>query len=66
MITQECSRSWNLQDYKRQPYLDYENDLINGMKSLDLGIPLGDANTRTLFHADDVVVMAESVNDIQK
>ena len=65
MITQECSRSWNLQDYKRQPYLDYENDLINGMKSLDLGIPLGETKN-TLYYADDVVVMAESVNDIQK
>jgi hypothetical protein len=43
----------------------FVNDLIDEIKSLQLGIPLDDAKVSTLFYADDIVVMAESETDLQ-
>ena len=43
----------------------YINDLIEDVKDLDLGIPIGTTKLSILVYADDVVILAENEEDLQ-
>jgi hypothetical protein len=42
------------------------NNLIDDIKSLNIGIDIDGENIAILLYADDVVLMAENTEDIQK
>ena len=41
------------------------NDLAIFLKSLDLGVKIADENIYLILYADDVVLLSESVADLQ-
>ena len=43
----------------------YINDLVSYLKDLNIGIDIGDTKVCILLYADDIVLLAESANDLQ-
>lgn len=43
----------------------FSNDLVAEINDLDLGVPIGDTKVSILMYADDIVLMANSENDLQ-
>lgn len=43
----------------------YVNDLVDDVKSLGLGVPVGDMKISIFLYADDVVLLAETESDLQ-
>ena len=43
----------------------YNNDLANYLKSLNIGVSFGNEKICILLYADDIVLLAETANDLQ-
>ena len=44
----------------------YINKLIEELKSTNIGIDIGGVKINTLFYADDIILIAEKIEELQK
>ncbi len=49
-----------------QPFSIFINDLAAGIKDINVAVPIGDEQISILLYANDILLLAENKDDLQK